>query len=48
MRSILLNVSWKDVISRLARICALTESYSEGSAARKPITDIFSRGAAEP
>ena len=29
VRSILLNVSWKDEISGLDKICALTESYSK-------------------
>ena len=36
VRSILLNVFWKDETSGLNKICPLTESYSEGSAARKP------------
>ena len=40
MRSTLLNVSWKDEISGQDRICALTESYSKGSAARSNNTEI--------
>ena len=43
MQSILLNVSWKDEIFGLDRICALIDSYSEGSVARNPITAICSR-----
>ena len=37
VRSILLNVSQKDEISGLDRICDLIESYLEGRAAMKPI-----------
>ena len=48
MRSILLNVSWKDEISGLDKICAITESYSEERMARKPITAIFVVELAEP
>ena len=43
MRSILLNVSWKDEISRLDKIYTLIDLYSEGSVARNPITAICSR-----
>ena len=46
--SILLNVSWKDEISRLDRICALKESYSKGSAARNPSLPSFLVELAKP
>ena len=42
-QSIWLNVSWKEETSGLDKIYALTQSYSEGRVARKPITAIFSR-----
>ena len=43
VRRILLKVSWRDDISGLDKIWALVGSYSEGRAARNPITVIYSR-----